>query len=135
MRATISRSVVESWRLPAKTSKLQRLALFEHAVQRSIAAVVVDLRLGHVEQIVQRRAAKPILGDVQLARRLAQPRDDQYRRHRGPRHIFASAGQQPRQQLIQPQRLPQSPRQRHIAETSATFQEQATEIERDRSSR
>ena len=48
---------------------------------------------GTPEKILQRRAPIPVLGDVQLARRLAQSRNHQDRRHRRPRHPLASFDQ------------------------------------------
>ena len=88
---------------PALEMGLQLLLVRQQAVQRAIQAIVVD-RLGrHAQQVVQRRAAIPMLGDVQLARRLAQPGDHQDRRHRRPRHPLAAARQRLATQLVERQ--------------------------------
>jgi len=43
----------------------------EQRIERAIEAILVDVRLVELQQIGERRAALPILGNVQLARRLA----------------------------------------------------------------
>ena len=66
----------------------------QQPIQRAVEPVVVDLLGGQAQQILQRRAAVPVLGDVQLARRLAQPREHQHRGHRRPRHLLPASRQQ-----------------------------------------
>ena len=45
----------------------------EQAIERAIEPILVDLLFAKLQQIAKRRAAIPVLGNVQLARRLAQP--------------------------------------------------------------
>ena len=65
----------------------------EEFIESAVTTIVVDFLLGHGEQVVERRAAEPVLGDVQFARRLAEPRDHQHRGHRRPRNFRAAARQ------------------------------------------
>jgi hypothetical protein len=85
---------------------LQRRLVRQQAVERAVQPIVVDGFGRHAQQIAQRRAAIPILGDVQLARRLAQPGNHQDRRHRRPRHPLAAARQRLATQLVERQGLP-----------------------------
>ena len=53
-------------------------------IEPAIEPILVDLLIAELEQIAKRRAAIPILGNVQLARRLAEPRRNQHGRHLRP---------------------------------------------------
>ena len=53
-------------------------------IERAVEPILVDLLVPELQQIAKRRAPVPVLGDVQLARRLAQPRRHQHRRHLRP---------------------------------------------------
>ncbi len=110
---------------------LQRRLVGQEAIERAIAAVVVDPRGGQREQIVERRAPIPILCDVQLARRLAQPGQHEDQRHGGPRHLFPADGQQPLQQGIQLQGPPQRPAEPDVAEATAPLQPHAIQADRN----
>ena len=52
--------------------RLQRRLVREQAIERAIEPVLVDLLIAELQQIAKRCAAIPILGNVQLARRLAE---------------------------------------------------------------
>ena len=63
-----------------------------------------------------------MLGDVQLARRLAEPRDHQQCRHLRPRNRLSALRHELRAQFIESQRSPQRPSQPHAAERARPFQ-------------
>ncbi len=86
--------------------RLERLLVRQQLVERAVQAVIVYPLLRHAEQIRQRRAAIPILGNVQLARRLAQSRDHQDRCHYRPRHTLASFGHPRGTEPVESQRTP-----------------------------
>jgi hypothetical protein len=69
---------------------LNRLLVGQQLIQPGVEPVGIHLLDGHAEQVFQRRATIPLLLDVQFTRRLAETRDRQDRRHRRPRHFFAS---------------------------------------------
>ncbi len=104
----------------------------QQAIESPIQPVVVDQRGGQREQVFQRGAAVPVLRDVQLARRLAQPRQHQHRGHGRPRHRFPAFGQQPLQQLVQPQGAPERPPQPDIPKGAPPLQANAFEVDGDR---
>ena len=104
----------------------------QQMVERPVAAVVVDLLLGHAEQVVERGAAKPILGDVQLARRRTEPSDHEDRGHGRPGNVFATGRQQPREQRVEADGLPEPLRQPDVAELAAAFDAEPAQIERNR---
>jgi len=72
--------------------RLERLLVWQQLVERAIEAVIVHPLLRHSQQIRQRRAPVPVLGNVQPARWLAQSRDHQDRCHARPWHTLASFG-------------------------------------------
>ena len=59
---------------------LERRLACEKMIERAVEPILVDLLIAKLEQIAKRRAAIPILGNVQLARGLAQPRRNQHGR-------------------------------------------------------
>jgi len=67
----------------------------EQMIEPAIKTILVDLLIAKLEQIAKRRAAIPILGNVQLARRLAEPRRHQHGRHLCPRDALLANRQQP----------------------------------------
>ena len=101
---------------------LDRHLVRQQSIQRAVQTVVIHRLARQSEQILQRGAPVPVLGDVQLARRLAPSRYHQPRRHHRPRHRLAPRRQQPRAQRVQPQRTPQRPAQPHVPEGSAALQ-------------
>ncbi len=49
--------------------RLERRLVREQMIERAIKSILVDLLIAKLQQIAQRRATIPILGNVQLARR------------------------------------------------------------------
>jgi hypothetical protein len=78
----------------------------EQAVKRAIEAILVDLLLAELQQITKRRTAIPVLGDVQLARQLAEPRHNQHARQLRPSGLLTAHRQQPPAQLLKPHPAP-----------------------------
>ena len=64
--------------------RFERLLVQNEMIEGAVKPVFVDLIVLKLQQIGKRRAAVPILGNVQLARRLAQPRRHQNGRHLRP---------------------------------------------------
>ena len=60
----------------------------EQMIKGAVQAVLVDLLVAELQQIAERRPTVPILGNVQLARRLAKPRRHQNGRHLRPGDTF-----------------------------------------------
>ena len=56
----------------------------KQVIEAAIQPILVDLLIAELKQIAKRRAAIPIFGNVQLARRLAEARRHQHRRHLRP---------------------------------------------------
>ena len=88
----------------------------EQAIERAIEPVLVDLLITKLQQVAKRRATIPVLGNMQFARRLAQPGRHQHRRHLRPGDAFLARRKQSPAQLFEPQRAPQGERQIHVAE-------------------
>ena len=95
--------------------RLQRSLVREQAIERAIEPVLVDLLVAELQQIAKRRAAIPILGDVQLARRLAEASRHQHRRHLRPGDSFLARRKQLLAQLLEPHSTPQGERQVDLA--------------------
>ena len=83
-----------------------RFLVRQQTVERAVQAVVIHRFTRQRQQVLERGAPVPVLGDVQLARRLAQARDHQYRRHHRPRRRLASLRQQLRADHVQLERSP-----------------------------
>lgn len=126
--------VVDREQLPAapRQVRLQRGLVLQQQIERSIQPVLVDQIAVELQQVAQRRATVPVLGDVQLARRLAQPSRHQYRRHLRPGHRFLARGHQPLAQIGQPRAAPQGQRQVDVAELARAFDAHALQAHRDR---
>ena len=101
---------------------LQRPLVRQQPVERPVQTVVVDPLHRHAQEIRQRRPPVPILGDVQLARWLAQPRNHQDRRHRRPRHPLTTRRHLLDTKPIELQRAPQPPAQPDVAKTPRPLQ-------------
>ena len=101
---------------------LQGLLVRQQTVERAVQPVIVDALGRHAQKIVQRRAAIPILGNVQLARRLAQARNHQDRRDRRPRRPLAAFDQTVLAETIESKGAPQPPAQPHVAKTAGALQ-------------
>src|SRR5438445_413185 len=66
---------------PLRQMRLESSLVREQMIEAAIKAVLVDLLIAKLQQIAERRAAVPVLGNVQLAGRLAEPRRHQHGRH------------------------------------------------------
>ncbi len=64
--------------------RFERLLVQDEMIEGAVKPVFVDLIVPKLQQIGKRRVAVPILGNVQLARRLAKPRRHQNGRHLRP---------------------------------------------------
>ena len=112
--------------------RFQRGLVREQAIERAIEPILVDLLIAELQQIAKRRAAIPILGNVQLARRLAEPRRHQHRRHLRPGDALLAHRQQPLAQLLEPHPAPQRQRQVDIAELTRALDANALQANRHR---
>ena len=101
--------------------RLQGRLVREQAIERTIEPILVDLLIAELQQIAKRRAAIPVLGNVQLARRLAEASRHQHRRHLRPSDAFLAHGKQAPTQLLEPQPTPQGERHIHIAKPTRPF--------------
>ena len=72
----------------------------EQMIEPTIETILVDLRITQLQQIAERRAAIPILGDVQLARWFAEPRRHQHRRHLRPGDALLAGRKQLRAEIL-----------------------------------
>ena len=115
--------------------RLERGLVRQQPVEGAVQPVVVDLRARDLEQVLQRGAAVPVLGDMQLARRLAQAGEHQDRGHRRPGHRLAPRRQQLRAQGVQPQRAPERPPEPHRPERPGALQADLIQPHRDRLAR
>jgi hypothetical protein len=95
--------------------RLQRRLVREQAIERAIEPILVDLFIAELQQIAKRRAAIPVLGNVQLARRLAEPSRHQHRRHLRPSDALLTRRKQLLAQLLEPHPTPQGERQVDLA--------------------
>ena len=78
----------------------------EQMIESAVETILVDLLITELQQIAQRCATVPVLGNVQLARRRAEPRRNQNRRHLGPCNALLSNRQQPLAQILKPRSAP-----------------------------
>ena len=95
--------------------RLQRSLVREQAIERAIEPILVDLLFAKLQQIAKRRAAIPVLGNVQLARRLAQSSRHKHRRHLRPGDSFLARRKQSLAQFLEPHPAPQGERQVDLA--------------------
>jgi len=82
----------------------------EQMIEATIKPILVDLLVSELQQIGKCRAPIPILGNVQLAGWLAEPRRHQHGRHLRPRDALLSDWQQPLAQILKPRSSPQRKR-------------------------
>jgi len=101
---------------------LQLALVGQQAIEGPIEPVVVHQRRRQREQVLERGPPIPVLGDVQLARGLAETGQHEHLRHRGPWHRLARLGQQPVQHLIEPQRTLERPAEPDVAEGAAALE-------------
>jgi hypothetical protein len=104
----------------------------EQMVEPAIEPILVHLLVTELQQIRERRAAVPILRNVQLAGWLAKPRGDQHGRHLRPRDPLLADRKQPLAQSLQPGASPQRERQIHIAKLTWTLDADALQPHRHR---
>ena len=117
---------------PPGQMRFERRLVDQQPIERAVEAILVDLVVRQLKQIAKRRAPIPVLGDVQLARRLAQPRRDQNGRHLLPGDPFLALRQQRRAQLRQSRAAPQGQRQINVAESPPAFEPNALQPHRRR---
>ncbi len=103
----------------------------QETIQGSIQPRGIDLRVRQPEQILERRAAIPVLRDVELARRLTQARDHQHGRHLRPRHGLPPRPQHFLAQHVEPQRAPQRPSQPHVPKCTAALETKPLQTNRN----
>jgi hypothetical protein len=77
------------------------------AVEAAVEPVVVDLRGGEAEQVVERRGIEPLLGHAQLRGLAAEARDRQQGGGVGPGDRLAAGGQEFGEESIQAQAMPE----------------------------
>ena len=58
-------------------------------IEAAIKTILVDLLIPELQQIAERRAPVPILGNVQLARWFTEPRRNQHGRHLRPSDLLS----------------------------------------------
>jgi hypothetical protein len=109
----------------------QRRLLRQQAIEGAVEAVVVDQRRGQGKQVLEGGPAVPVLRDMELARGFTQTGQDQHGGHRRPGHGFAALGQQPLEQLVQPQRAPEGPAKPDVAEGAAALEPDPVQADRD----
>jgi hypothetical protein len=111
---------------------LQLRLVLQQQIERAIQPILVDQIAIELQQIAQRRAPIPILGNVQLARRLAQPGRHQHCRHLRPRHGLLATRQKLLAQIGKPAAAPQRLRQIDVAELAGAFHAHALQPHRHR---
>lgn len=109
----------------------QIILVRQQTIERPIQSIVVDLLLGKSEEIIERRATIPILGDMEFTGRLAETRDNQHRSHNVPGNVLASTWHPLRQPIVKSQGLPDLPCHPHITEAAVAFQAQLAYIDVD----
>src|ERR1700739_4258119 len=104
----------------------------EQVIETAIEAILVALLVAELQQIATRRAAIPILGNVQLARRLADPRRHKNRRHLRPGDALLARWKQPLAPFFNARPAPQREPQIHIAKLTRALDAKALQTHRHR---
>jgi len=112
--------------------RLERGLVLKQMIEAAVEAILVDLFIAQLQQIAKCGAPVPVLGNVQLARRLAEPCCDQHRRHLRPADAFPANRQQPLAQILKAHPAPQRQRQIHIAELPRALDADALQANRRR---
>ncbi len=112
--------------------RFERGLVREQMIEPAIEPILVDLLIAKLQQIAKRRAAIPVLGNVQLARRLAEPRRHQHGRHLRPGDALLADRKQPLAQILKPHPAPQRQRQIHIAKLTRALDANALQPHRHR---
>jgi hypothetical protein len=101
--------------------RFQRGFVGEEMIKPAIEPILGDLLIAELQQIAQRRAAVPVLRDVQLARWLAEPRRHQHSCHLRPGNAFLAERKQSLAQLLEADPAPQGEHQIHVAKSTRAF--------------
>ena len=88
----------------------------KEVIEAAVKAIFVDLFIPKLQQIGKRRAPLPILGNMQLARWLAEPGHHQHGRHLRPCNALLSNRQKPLTQILKTRPAPQRECQVNVAE-------------------
>src|SRR5512144_2761030 len=88
----------------------------KEVIEAAVKAIFVDLFIPKLQQIGKRRAPVPILGNMQLARWLAEPGHHQHGRHLRPCNALLSNRQKPLTQILKTRSAPQRECQVYVAE-------------------
>jgi hypothetical protein len=107
----------------------QCLLVRQQLVERLVQPIRVDLLRRNAQELFQRRAPVPGVGDVQLTGRLAESSDREHRRHRAPGDRFAPRFDQRIEPCVEAQHSPQAPGQPDVAKVSGAFQANAAELD------
>ena len=110
--------------------RFERSLVREQLIKSAVQTVLVDLRVAELQQFAERRPAVPILGNVQLARRLAKPGRHQNSRHLRPGDPFQAHWQQLPAQFLKARSAPECERQVHIAKLTRAFDANALQTYR-----
>jgi hypothetical protein len=126
--------VVDGEQLSAalRQMRFDRRLVRQQMIEPAVEPVLVDGFVAKLQQIAQRRAAIPVLGDVQLARRLAEPRCHQNGRHLRPRDPLLARRKQAFAHRLKPHPTPQRQRQIDVAESARTLDADTFETNRHR---
>ncbi len=95
---------------------LEILLVLEQLVESLVEALVRDAVRVDADEVFQGGSAVPVLGDMQLTGRFAQPRDDENHRHVSPVDPFAAPRQRLLAEPVELQRLPQEPAEPNASE-------------------
>ena len=110
--------------------RFQSSLVRQQVIKAAIEPVLVDLLVAKLQKIAERRPAIPVLGNVQLARRLAEPRRDQHRRHLRPGDALPAGRQQPLAQILKAHPAPKRQRQIDIAKPPRALDADALQANR-----
>ena len=110
--------------------RLERRLVHKQVIEAAIEAILGDLLLAKLQQIAERRAAVPVLSNVQLAGRLAEPCRYQHGRHLCPGDAFLARRQHLLAQLLKARPAPQCERQIHIAKLTRALDADALQAHR-----
>ncbi len=101
--------------------RLERSLVRQQLIESLVETRVVHHRRINAQQIFERCASIPVLGDVQFAGWFAQSRDDQDRRDLRPRHDLSTFRHHGRAELVEPECTPQRPPDPDVAERAAAL--------------
>src|SRR6516225_1530697 len=110
----------------------ESLLVRQHTIEAAIQPILVDLLFAKLKQIAQRRAPIPVLGNVQLARRLAEAGRDQHRRHLREGDAFLADRQKLIADILKARAAPQRKRKIDIPELTRALDPNALQANRHR---